>query len=180
MACALILPVRPWGAALGATRLDSASAHQLPRSPIAPTGNHASCLALAASTIPVPCHLVMPLNSAPPKIAAARSYGASITFCPPTAADRQSTLDRVQTETGATFVPPYDARNTILGQGTVWLEVEEQVREAGFELGDVGAVVVPVGGGGLLAGVALAAVGSGVPVYGAGGSRVPLPLLGAH
>lgn len=110
----------------------------------------------------------MPSNSSLAKITAARAYGAHITFCEPNAKARQATLEEVQKETGATFVPPYDSERTIVGQGTVWLEVERQVREMGFELEEVGAVVVPVGGGGLLAGVCIAAEQSGVAVYGAG------------
>jgi hypothetical protein len=70
----------------------------------------------------------------------------------------------VQAETGATFVPPYDSVRTILGQGTVFLELESQAKELG---GRLDAVVAPVGGGGLLAGIALAAQGSGVKVFGA-------------
>lgn len=112
----------------------------------------------------------MPSNSAPPKIAAARGYSASVTFCEPNATARQTTCDRIQKETGATFVPPYDSARTIVGQGTIWLEIEQQVKEMGLELSEIGAVVVPVGGGGLLAGVCIAAAASGVSVYGAGQS----------
>lgn len=67
----------------------------------------------------------------------------------------------VQARTGATFIPPYDAINTILGQGTAFLELSEQVPEK------LAAVITPVGGGGLLAGTALAAEGTGVRVFGA-------------
>lgn len=102
-----------------------------------------------------------PDNSAQPKIDAVRGYGASITFCPPTAPSRASALAQVQADTGATFVPPYDAVNTILGQGTAFLELHEQVPVG------LAAVVAPVGGGGLLAGTALAADGTGVRVFGA-------------
>lgn len=67
----------------------------------------------------------------------------------------------MQARTGATFIPPYDAVNTILGQGTAFLELVNQVPE------QLAAVVAPVGGGGLLAGTALAAHGTGVRVFGA-------------
>lgn len=119
----------------------------------------------------------MPSNSSLAKITAARAYGAQITFCEPNARARQAKLEEVQKETGAVFVPPYDAERTIVGQGTVWLEVEKQVEELGIKMEEVGAVVVPVGGGGLLAGVCIAAEQSGVPVYGAGTwlSRFPPP-----
>ena len=67
----------------------------------------------------------------------------------------------MQERTGATFIPPYDAVNTILGQGTALLELAEQVPER------LAAVIAPVGGGGLLAGTAIAADGTGVKVFGA-------------
>ena len=90
-----------------------------------------------------------------------RGYGAEITFCEPNAPARAATLAAVQAQTGATFVPPYDAANTILGQGTALLELIEQAPTP------LAAVVAPVGGGGLLAGTALAADGTGVRVFGA-------------
>ncbi|KAM0787621.1 hypothetical protein ACM66B_003687 [Microbotryomycetes sp. NB124-2] len=129
------------------------------------SGNHAGALALAAKAKKTSCHIVMPRDSAKPKIEAARAYGANITFCEPTAEDRQATLERIQRQTGAVFVPPYDAVNTILGQGTTFLEIEAQARELGY--GRVGAVVSPVGGGGLCGGVSLAAKGTGVRVFAA-------------
>lgn len=125
------------------------------------SGNHAGALALAAKERGAKCFVVMPENSSQPKIDAVRAYGAEITFCAPTAAARQATLESVRARTGATFVPPYDAANTILGQGTAFLEVLEQAPAP------LAAVVTPVGGGGLLAGTALAAAGTGVRVFGA-------------
>ena len=71
------------------------------------------------------------------------------------------TLAAVQARTGATFIPPYDSVNTILGQGTALVELVEQIPEK------LAAVVAPVGGGGLLAGTALAADGTGIRVFGA-------------
>jgi threonine dehydratase len=108
----------------------------------------------------------MPEDAARPKVAAARAYGASITFCKPTAEARALTLAQVQKETGAIFIPPYDAVNTMLGQGTTFLEMEQQCREGGW--GALGAVIAPVGGGGLLGGISTAAKGTGVRVFGAG------------
>ena len=145
-------------------------------------GNHAGALALAARERGVKCYVVMvrhprslvhtspldqtsshlqPNNSAKPKIDAARAYGAEVTFCEPNAPARAAALAAVQARTGATFIPPYDAVNTILGQGTALLELLEQAPEP------LAAVVAPVGGGGLLAGTALAAEGTGVRVFGA-------------
>lgn len=66
----------------------------------------------------------------------------------------------MQARTGATFIPPYDAVNTILGQGTAFLELVEQAPEP------LAAVITPVGGGGLLAGTALAAEGTGIRIFG--------------
>lgn len=90
-----------------------------------------------------------------------RAYGAAITFCEPNAPARAATLASVQAQTGATFIPPYDAANTILGQGTALLELIDQAPEP------LAAVIAPVGGGGLLAGTALAADGTGIRVFGA-------------
>ncbi|OBZ70106.1 putative serine racemase [Grifola frondosa] len=125
------------------------------------SGNHAGALALAAKERGIKCFVVMPNNSSQPKIDAVRSYGAEITFCEPDARARAATLASVQERTGATFIPPYDAVNTILGQGTALLELQDQVSEP------LAVVVAPVGGGGLLAGTALAAEGTGVRVFGA-------------
>ncbi|KAI0941225.1 hypothetical protein AcV7_002852 [Taiwanofungus camphoratus] len=125
------------------------------------SGNHAGALALAAKERGVKCYVVMPNNSAQPKVDAVRAYGAEITFCEPNAAARASTLESVQARTGATFIPPYDAVNTILGQGTALLELTQQCLEP------LAAVIAPVGGGGLLAGTAIAAEGTGVRVFGA-------------
>lgn len=104
-----------------------------------------------------------PSNSSTPKINAVLSYGAEITFCEPNARARADTLAAVQARTGATFIPPYDAVNTILGQGTACLELIEQSPVP------LAAVVAPVGGGGLLAGTALAAdtLNSGIRIFGA-------------
>ncbi|KAH9833840.1 tryptophan synthase beta subunit-like PLP-dependent enzyme [Rhodofomes roseus] len=125
------------------------------------SGNHAGALALAARERGVKCYVVMPDNSATPKVDAVRAYGAEITFCAANAPARAATLAEVQARTGATFVPPYDAAHTILGQGTALLELLAQAPEP------LAAVVAPVGGGGLLAGTALAAEGTGVRVFGA-------------
>ncbi|KAI0782580.1 tryptophan synthase beta subunit-like PLP-dependent enzyme [Abortiporus biennis] len=125
------------------------------------SGNHAGALALAAKLKGTKCYVVMPSNSAQPKVDAVRSYDAEITFCEPNAPARAATLAQVQARTGAIFIPPYDAVNTILGQGTALLELLEQVPEP------LAAVIAPVGGGGLLAGTALAAEGTGIRVFGA-------------
>ena len=109
------------------------------------SGNHAAALARAAHLRSIRAHVVMPGNSRPNKIAAVRRFGVEPVFCEPDAASRQAAADRIVAETGATFIHPYDDPRVINGQGTVGLELDEQLDE-------VDAVIIPVGGGGLLTG----------------------------
>jgi threonine dehydratase len=113
------------------------------------SGNHAAALARAASLRRIPAHIVMPDNSAKNKIAAVRAYGVEPVFCAPNAQSRFETAERLRIETGATLVHPYDYAPVMAGQGTVGLELLEQVN-------NLDAVIVPVGGGGLLSGVLMA------------------------
>ena len=130
------------------------------------SGNHAQALALAARTLavrkgfPIPAYIVMPTISTPGKIAATRAYGGEVTFSGSTAPEREAAVAKVQARTGAVLVPPYDHADVIVGQGTAALELLAQV--PGLD-----AIVVPCGGGGLLAGTALACENTGVRVYGA-------------
>jgi len=114
------------------------------------SGNHAQALALAARLRGIPARVVMPRTSAAPKRAAAAGYGAEIIECEPTLAARESTLAAVLERTGAVAIHPYDDHRIIAGQATAAAELLE-------DLPDLDAVLVPVGGGGLLAGTALAA-----------------------
>jgi len=114
------------------------------------SGNHAAALALAARTRGVPAYVVMPENASPVKKQAVASYGAEITFCESTLAAREATLSEVQRRTGAHVVHPYEDVRVICGQGTVGLEISRQCAGRPPD-----AVIVPVGGGGLLAGVAV-------------------------
>ena len=114
------------------------------------SGNHAAALALAASRFDIPAYIVMPDNAPATKVAAVRAYGGEITFSEPTLASRESTLEAVCRRTGATFIPPYDYAPVIAGQGSCALELAEQVTPAPDFL------LTPVGGGGLLAGCAIA------------------------
>lgn len=114
------------------------------------SGNHAQALALAARMRGIPAHVVMPENAPAVKRRAVEEYGARVVTCAPTLEAREATAARVLAETGATFVPPYDHPHVIAGQGTVALELLAQVP-------DLDAVVAPVGGGGLLSGVCIAA-----------------------
>ena len=126
------------------------------------SGNHAQALALAARLRGIPAYIVMPDNAPTVKKAAVRDYGGRITYCEPNQAARKTTLNRILKETGATFVHPYDHALVIAGQGTAALELLE-------DHPDLGVIIAPIGGGGLLSGTALAANGisPGVRVIGA-------------
>ena len=113
------------------------------------SGNHGAALARAAGLRGVTAHIVMPENAPQVKKEATLAYGAQIIECEATLAARESALEAVVAATGATVVHPYDNAAVIAGQGTVGLEMLEQLE-------NLDVVVVPVGGGGLLAGVALA------------------------
>lgn len=116
------------------------------------SGNHAQALALAARLRGIQAHIVMPDNAPAVKRRAVEGYGAHIYPCEPTQAAREAGAERVVRETGGTLIPPYDHPDVIAGQGTLALELMEQAP-------DLDAIVVPVGGGGLISGVALAAHG---------------------
>ena len=92
------------------------------------TGNHAQALALAARENGIKAHIVMPTISAPGKIAATKGYGARVIFSGSTSVEREAVADRVIAETGARLVPPYDHPDIMLGQGTMGLEMQDQVR----------------------------------------------------
>ena len=114
------------------------------------SGNHAAALALAARLRGIPAYIVMPDNAPSVKKDAVAGYGGLITFCEPTLAARESTLDRIRQDTGAAVIHPYNDERVIAGQGTAALELLE-------ELPDLDVVIAPVGGGGLLSGTAIAA-----------------------
>jgi threonine dehydratase len=116
------------------------------------SGNHAQALALAARLRGIPAFIVMPRTAPAAKQRATAGYGGQVVLCEPTVADREATAARVQAETGATPIPPYDHPPIIAGQGTIALELVEQVP-------DLDAIVAPVGGGGMISGIAIAARG---------------------
>ena len=113
------------------------------------SGNHGAALAMAATLRGIPAHIVMPDNAPAVKRDAVAAYGARIVDCESTLAAREAALEQLIQETGAHPVHPYMDPRVIAGQGTVALEVLEQMPE-------LEVLVVPVGGGGLLSGVALA------------------------
>ncbi|MCC6902884.1 MAG: pyridoxal-phosphate dependent enzyme [Polyangiaceae bacterium] len=126
------------------------------------SGNHAQALALAAKLRGIPAHVVMPTTSPRVKRDAVVGYGGRVIPCEPTLAARERVAREVAEDTGAVMIPPYDHPDVIAGQGTVALEVLEQVPE-------VDAIVAPIGGGGLISGIALAAKAQapGISVFGA-------------
>ena len=111
------------------------------------SGNHAQALAWAAGQRDVPAHIVMPTNAPEVKRRAVEGYGGIIHQCRPTLESRLETCAKVAEETGGTVIPPYDDDRVIAGQGTLALEFIAQVP-------DLQAIVVPVGGGGMISGVA--------------------------
>jgi len=126
------------------------------------SGNHAAALACAAALRGVRATIVMPSNAPAVKRRAVEGFGAAVLECAPTQAAREAAARRVVDETGALFVHPSEDPAVIAGQGTVALELLEQVAEllAGTTDGDgaarplLDAVIVPVGGGGLVSGIA--------------------------
>ena len=109
-------------------------------------GNHAQALAWAARTLGVRCTVVMPATASKSKAAASTGYGAEV-ILHGTGAEAFVKARALAADHGYTFVPPFDHPDVMCGAGTVGLEIMKQVR-------DVEVVVVPVGGGGLLAGIA--------------------------
>jgi threonine dehydratase len=114
------------------------------------SGNHGAALALAARTRGIACHVVVPEGAVASKLTAIRGYGASLHSCAPTIAAREARCEEVQRDTGATLVHPYRDPDVIAGQGTAALELINACE------GRLDALVVPVGGGGLASGTALA------------------------
>ena len=114
------------------------------------SGNHGAAVACAAAWRGVPAYIVMPKNAPPIKCRAVESYGGNITFSEPTMTSRHETCARVQAETGAMLIHPYDNDRIITGQATAAKELLEEVP-------DLDAVFAPVSGGGLLSGTCLSA-----------------------
>jgi threonine dehydratase len=126
------------------------SPEQRSRGVIAPSsGNHAQAVALAARLFGVRATVVMPVTVTAAKRGGAERLGARVVLAGTTTADRMSKAQELVREEGGTLVPPYDDPIIIAGQGTAGLEIAE-------DLPEVGTVLVPVGGGGLSAGVATA------------------------
>jgi threonine dehydratase len=114
------------------------------------SGNHAQGVALASSLIGVEATVVMPENASSTKVDATRSYGANVIFAGTTSDDRMLKAQELQAEFGLTIVPPYNDAKIISGQGTVALEILQDVQDLDY-------LFVPVGGGGLISGSGIAA-----------------------
>ena len=114
------------------------------------SGNHGAAVARAAKLRGLPAHIVMPSNSAKVKIRAVESYGARVVFCEPTEEARDAVCADVIAKTGATLIHSFENPDVIAGQGTAAVELLEDVPDLDF-------VMCPIGGGGLLAGTAVAA-----------------------
>ena len=115
----------------------------------ASAGNHAQGVALAAANLGIPCTIVMPTGASLPKVEATRGYGATVLLQGDDFDQSQRHARRIMRENGMTFIPAFDDPAIVAGQGTIGLEMLEQVE-------DLDTVVVPVGGGGLISGIGLA------------------------
>ncbi len=135
-------------------RLSQIAPADRPRGVVAfSSGNHAQGVALAARLLDMPAVIVMPADAPAVKVSATRGYGAEVVFYDRMTESREAIAARLAEERGAVIVPAYDDPDIIAGQGTAGLELARQVQALGAEL-DL--VVGPVGGGGLMAGVAIA------------------------
>ena len=113
------------------------------------SGNHAGAVAYAAALLGVPATVVVPDNAPPVKLDPVRRLGARIVITQPSLTARVAATDELVRKHGYTLIPPFDDRAVIAGQGTIGLEIAA-------DRPDAGQVVVPVGGGGLISGIAAA------------------------
>ncbi len=142
--------------------ISALSAEQRQRGVVAhSSGNHALAVAYAAALLGVTATVVVPANASQVKVAAAGAFGARIVTCEPSLTARAAMTDQLIAEHGYTPIPPFDHRDVIAGQGTIGLEIAADCPE-------VDLVVCPVGGGGLISGVAaaIAAAKPGAKVVG--------------
>ncbi len=125
------------------------------------SGNHAQGVALGARLLGIPATIVMPENSVQSKVEATRAYGATVVQAGVTSATRDTVAREVAQKSGASVIPPFDDERILSGAGTVGLEIVEEWPE-------VTTIAVPLGGGGLLSGISLAAtsIDPDLEVYG--------------
>jgi threonine dehydratase len=126
------------------------------------SGNHALSLSCAAGRRGIPCAVVMPRTAPQAKKDAVRGYGGTITECEPSTTSREEVFARVQAQTGADFVHPYNDPRVIAGQATCSRELMEQVD-------GLDQVIAPIGGGGMISGtcLTLSAIAPQVEIYAA-------------
>ena len=118
------------------------------------SGNHAQGVAAAAKILGMPAVIVMPADAPALKLANTKGYGAEVVTYDRAAEDREAIARAIASARGAVVVPSYDDADIIAGQGTVGLELMVQARHMGLHVDDI---IVPASGGGLIAGVGLAA-----------------------
>lgn len=123
------------------------------------SGNHAQGVALAARELAIPATIVMPERAVRAKVEATLGYGATVVQQGVTESNRDEFAKRIAEESGATIIPPFDHPHIIAGAGTTALEILR-------DLPEIRNIVVPLGGGGLLSGCAVAAAEKGVKVWG--------------
>ena len=131
------------------------------------SGNHAQAVALAAREFGIPATIAMPVDAPQVKVAVVRELGAEVVMAGTTSDDRRKVAYAIAAETGASIIQPFDDPDIVCGQGTATLELLDAARrDSGVELD---AILVPVGGGGVIAGACLAAQPegdrAGVPVF---------------
>jgi threonine dehydratase len=131
-------------------RLAQLTAEERARGVVAASaGNHAQGVALAAQALGIPATIFMPLGVPVPKLLATRGYGAEVVLEGETVATSLRLAAEFAERTGAVLIPPFDHRDVVIGQGTLGLEIYQEVP-------DVDTVIMGIGGGGLIAGVAAA------------------------
>lgn len=128
------------------------------------SGNHAQAVALAASRHGCAATITMPTDAPAVKVARVRELGAEIVFAGTTSSDRKQAAEAIAEQTGGTIIPPFDHPHIVAGAGTATLELVEQVTACNEGVG-LDAIVVPVGGGGLLAGACLVAQSHEIDVF---------------
>ena len=121
------------------------------------SGNHAQAVALAAKRFAIRCDVAMPEDAPPIKVASVLALGAKVVFAGLTSDDRKARALEIQAETGGVIIQPFDHPHIVAGQGTATLELCRAVP-------DLDAIVVPVGGGGLIGGACIVAADRGIKV----------------
>jgi threonine dehydratase len=128
------------------------------------SGNHAQAVALAAQTFGCACDIAMPVDAPEVKLEVVRSLGARVVLVGTTSEERKQAALALQAESGGVIIPPFDDPDIVAGAGTATLELLEDVQSA-TDGGQLDALLVPVGGGGLIAGACVATTGTPTRVF---------------